>query len=100
MAKRVRNYALEYQRRLERAKIRGLSKSQARGHPRSGERPLSTTKRIRLQDSKIQQGLRALRRGETLIGAAHSAGLSPERLRKYLVDMSVVRTIGTVEGVD
>jgi hypothetical protein len=89
VAKRKRNYALEYRRRLERAKLRGLSKTQARGHPRSGENPLSTTKRVRLQDAKIQQGLRALRKGTPLNAAAHSAGLSSERLRKYLVDKKI-----------
>lgn len=91
MAHRNRDYGQEYKRRLERAKRRGLSKSQARGHPKAGEQGLRARARARLRDAKLQQGLRAIRKGETLSEASRSAGLSPERLRKYLTDHKVAR---------
>jgi hypothetical protein len=91
MAKRKRNFHLEYQRRLERAIKRGLSKSQARGHPKAGEQSISAKARAALRDARLQQGLRALRKGDTLADAARSAGLSPERLRKYITDHKIGR---------
>lgn len=39
LARRQRDYAAEYARRVQRAEARGLSRSQAAGHPRTGERP-------------------------------------------------------------
>lgn len=91
MAKHTRNYRLEYKRRVERAATRGLSRSQARGHPRAGETSVSAKARAALEDMRLQQGLRALRKGDTLAGASRSAGLSPERLRKYLRDRKIGR---------
>jgi hypothetical protein len=90
-----RNYAAEYQRRLRRAVARGLSKSQARGHPRAGEQSISAKAKEALQDMRLQQGLRALRKGDSLNKAARSAGLSPERLRKYITDHKIARKRGT-----
>jgi hypothetical protein len=91
MAKRIRDYHKEYQRRLLRAVMRGLSKSQARGHPRAGEQSVSAKAKAALEDARLQQGLRALRKGDTLAGAARSAGLSSERLRKYITDHKIGR---------
>jgi hypothetical protein len=91
MAKRKRIYHLEYMRRLERAQKRGLSKSQARGHPKAGEKSISAKARVALRDARLQQGLRALRKGESLADAARSAGLSPERLRKFITDRNIGR---------
>jgi hypothetical protein len=94
MGKRVRNYRHEYKRRLQRAAARGLSKSQARGHPRANEQSVSAKIRAAVEDARVQQGLRALSKGETLAGAARSAGLSAERLRKYIRDHKLARKRG------
>jgi hypothetical protein len=40
--KTKRNYALEYIRRIARAVSKGLSKSQARGHPKAAEAVIGT----------------------------------------------------------
>lgn len=40
MARKKRDYKAEYKRRLARAKVLGISKSVARGHPKKGEKPL------------------------------------------------------------
>ncbi|MDR5726521.1 MAG: hypothetical protein RB191_03530 [Terriglobia bacterium] len=94
MARKKRDYRSEYKRRLQRAAKRGLSKSQARGHPRTGERSLSAKAMAALEDARLQQGLRALRKGDSVAGAARSAGLSPERLRKYITDHKIGRKRG------
>jgi len=39
--KRKRNYKAEYARRIKRGLARGLTPSQARGHPKRGEKPAS-----------------------------------------------------------
>jgi hypothetical protein len=46
MARRVRNYRREYSRRKALAAERGLSLSQARGHPRRGETGIVALKRL------------------------------------------------------
>ena len=94
MKNRIRNYVREYQERLKRAAAQGLSKSQARGHPRAGEQSVSAKAKAALEDARIQQGLRAMRKGETLSGAARSAGLSSERLRRHLVEHKIGRRRG------
>jgi len=91
MAKRNRNYHLEYQRRMERARKRGLSKSQARGHPKAGEQGLRAKARAKLRDARLQQGLRSIRKGESLAEASRSSGLSTERLRKYLTEHKIAQ---------
>lgn len=44
MARKPRNYAAEYARRIARGKQKGYSKSVARGHARKGEASLKTAK--------------------------------------------------------
>jgi hypothetical protein len=91
MAKRKRNYHLEYLRRMERAQKRGLSRSQARGHPKAGEQSLRARARAKLMDARLQQGLRSIRKGDSLAEASRSSGLSPERLRKYLTEHKIAQ---------
>ena len=91
MVKRNRDYRHEYQRRIQKALQRGLSKSQARGHPKAGETIVSRRVRSQLEDARLQQGLRALNDGHSMTSAAKSAGLSTERLRKYVSDNKLAR---------
>lgn len=80
---RRRDYGGEYQRRLARASARGLSRSQARGHARAGEAPLRSPRPIE-SDRKLETALKALRRSGKQAAAAKEAGVSAERLRRFL----------------
>lgn len=79
---RKRDYKAEYQRRIASAAKRGLSRSQARGHARSGEKPL------RAKPASIDDGLEAALKRLREIGnqgrAAKDAGVSVERFRSFL----------------
>jgi len=82
MAARRRDYRAEYLRRIERALARGLSRSQGRGHARSGEAPI---KRSSAQsDAKLEEALRKLRETNNQVLAAKRAGVVPERFRRFV----------------
>jgi hypothetical protein len=87
---RRRDYAAEYRRRIARGLAKGLSKSQARGHRRAAEAPLTRTAKERaLEDTKLQFGLRILGREGNIAEAARQAQISPERLRRYVVENGI-----------
>ena len=72
-----------YRRRIERGMARGLSRSQARGHPKAGETPASR-RRVYRSEQKLLKGIRLVDRpGYTFQRAAREAGVSAERLREY-----------------
>ena len=89
MARRTRNYAAEYQRRIARGLARGRSRSEARGHPRVDERYLSA-KAGGWPDRKLLEGLRALRENGSLSEASQRAKVSPERLRRFVRGLEFV----------
>lgn len=77
--RKKRNFAAEYARRKASAAKRGLSLSQARGHPRAGEsglRPMGF-------DAALEAALKAMRGGEPLMAAAARQRVSRERLSRY-----------------
>jgi hypothetical protein len=85
MAKR--DYAAEYRRRITRGLAKGVSRSQARGHPRASERYLSPR---RPGYQKLEAGVAALRKTKSLSAAARQAKVAPERLRRYLRELDFV----------
>jgi hypothetical protein len=91
MVKKKRDYKAEYRRRIERGRAKGLSRSQARGHPRSGERHASKRTSTPLYDRKLEAGLKEMRKGKSLKSAARSVRVSPERLRHYVAETGVVK---------
>jgi len=82
MAKKKRNFKAEYARRIANAKKRGLSLSQARGHPKPGEKAIRR-KKIK-PDDRLEAALRNLRKMGKQGQAAKKAGLSAERFRRFL----------------
>lgn len=103
MSKRTRDYKAEYARRIARGQAQGLSRSQARGHPRPLEpskqaiakatKPTHAAKAPKF-DRRLEEGFRALRDGQTLASSAKSVRVSPERLRRYVTETGMVRREG------
>jgi len=90
---RQRNYKAEYQRRLARAAARGLSRSQARGHARAGEAALRGSRTIK-SDDRLETALKALHRIGKQASAAKEAGVSSERLRRFLRENALAERRG------
>lgn len=89
---RQRDYAAEYQRRIEKAAKRGLSRSQARGHAKAGE-PAIRSKPIK-SDERLEAALKLLRQSGNQGRAAKDAGVSPERFRRFLRDQALAERRG------
>jgi hypothetical protein len=90
---RKRDFRAEYQRRLQRASARGLSRSQARGHARAGEDRVRVKTSIS-NDERLEAALKLLRNVNTQGLAAKSAGVSPERFRRFLKENSLAERQG------
>lgn len=87
-----RDYKAEYRRRLERGAARGLSRAQSRGHARASETPIRP---IRAASSPaLETALRILRATNDQGLAAKSAGVSPERFRRFLRDNKIAEREG------
>jgi hypothetical protein len=91
MARRKRDYKAEYARRVARGHKRGLSRSQARGHPRHHEPYTAEIAKVSPWDRQLEEGLKEIREGKSLTGAARSIGVAPERLRSYVTRTGVAR---------
>jgi hypothetical protein len=89
----TRDYKAEYQRRLKRAAARGLSRSQARGHARAGEKPIRAAKSIS-NDERLEAALKLLRSVNKQGFAARTAGVSPERFRRFLRENALAERRG------
>jgi hypothetical protein len=91
---RVRDYKAEHRRRLERGRERGLTPSQARGHPRAYEVGLKA-KPIK-SDERLEAALRQLRQTHNQAKAAKEAGVSSERFRRFLREQKLAERKGRV----
>lgn len=89
---RSRNYAEEYRRRIARGSAAGLSRSQARGHARSGEAPI---KQAPARDTAhLRRGIKAFLKIGSITTAAKEAGISAERLRREVYEKRIAQREG------
>jgi hypothetical protein len=82
MAQSVEKPTSPYNRRISRALAKGHSRSQARGHPKSGEKHASG--RTPTADTRLTEAVQKVKAGETLTAAAKAAHVSRERLRQAI----------------
>ena len=90
---RQRDFKTEYARRVASAQRRGLSRSQGRGHARHGEAPAKPRPQT-VHDDRLEAGLRLLRQTGNQGRAAKEAGISPERLRRFLRENALAERRG------
>lgn len=90
----ARDYKAEYQRRKVHAAARGLSVSQARGHPKANEAGIFQARRNNNSDRRLDIAVRELRRKRSLDKAAKEAKVSVERLRRHLAQSGIAEQRG------
>lgn len=90
---RKRDYKAEYERRIAKGLKRGLSRSQARGHPAISEKSVSGS-RAPKPDDQLEAALRDLRSGSSQKAAAQSAGVSAERFRRFIYGHKLAKRTG------
>ena len=91
MKTRSRDYKAEYARRIARGAAKGISRSQARGHPKPKELSASSKRPPKpIEDQRLQLAFRVLRQEKSLTAAAKAAKISPERLRHYATQRDVI----------
>lgn len=81
-----RNFAEEYRRRIARGVARNLTRSKARGHPRTGESYASSRSgklKSAKPDAALRRALAAMRSGTSLGATAKAHKVSRERLSAY-----------------
>lgn len=95
MAKETRDFRAEYRRRVTKGADRGLSRSQARGHPKLSEQAASARRPPKPIDTdRLQLALKVLRQEKSLTAAAREAKISPERLRHYATEKNIIERQG------
>ena len=88
---RKRDYKAEYRRRLARGKALGLSRAQARGHPRKGEPPASAPEAKPQSDDRIEAAIRLMHAGVSMSAAAGESQLSYKRLKRFVMAHNIAR---------
>jgi hypothetical protein len=95
MSKGKRDYRAEYRRRVAGGLAKGISRSQARGHPKPRETAVSSKRPPRaIEDDRLQVAFKVLRQEKSLSAAARAAKISPEHLRHYATDKDIIEQRG------
>jgi len=95
MPRSKRDYRAEYRRRTASAAARGISRSQARGHPKPSETAVASKRPSRpIEDDRLQLAFKVLRQEKSLSAAARAAKISPERLRHFATERDIIERQG------
>jgi hypothetical protein len=94
MKRRKRKLSPAYARRIARGLAKGLTRSQARGHPAVGEKYNSRKRRSSVNDHKLQLVIKEMKEGKSLSASARHSGLQPERVRRALKSAKLLRKRG------
>ena len=94
MRSRSRDYKSEYSRRIARGAAKGISRSQARGHPKPREAVASRRPPRPIEDDRLQLALKVLRQEKSLSAAAKAAKIAPERLRHLATERDIIERRG------
>ncbi len=81
---RKRDYKAEYQKRIERGLSKGLSSSESRGHGKPKGVKGTEKAATFVYDPRLELGVKAMRKGDSLTKAAKDLHVAPERLRAYI----------------
>ena len=95
MVRAARNHKTEYANRVARGAARGLSRSQARGHPKPTEMAVTSKRPPRpIEDERLQLAFKVLRQEKSLSAAAKAAKIAPERLRHFATERDIIERQG------
>jgi hypothetical protein len=90
-----RDYRAEYRRRIASGAAKGVSRSQARGHPKPSEAAIASKRTPRpIEDDRLQLAFKVLRQEKSLTAAARAAKISPERLRHFATERDIIERRG------
>ncbi len=92
---RKRDYKAEYARRIKRGLAKGLSRSQSRGHARAKEVAAKSRKPKTSEAKKIERAVKSLRAGKSQKASAKVAGISVERLRRFIYENKIAKREGS-----
>jgi len=73
--------------------MKGLTRSQARGHRKASEKPVRATAKSKADDH-IEAAVLAMNRGASLSAAAQQASVSRERLARYVRENKIGKSDG------
>jgi hypothetical protein len=93
MKRRVRDFRKEYINRVTRGLAKGYSRARARGHARAGDIPRPKTSIPDPGDPR-ERALKLMKAGATQKAAAKSAGVSVEKLRRYMKENTSAKRQG------
>lgn len=95
MLKAKRDYKSEYARRIASGAAKGISRSQARGHPKPKEAAVSSKRPSKpIADNRLQLAFKVLRQEKSLSAAAKAAKIAPERLRHFATERNIIERQG------